>query len=85
MNAIAPDWTRTPGNNPPHHELARRRYVPLGREGVVEECGDVVAFLCSPMARYVTGAVIPVDGGTAAAAGWLRTPGGGWSLLGRDG
>ena len=84
VNAIAPDWTRTPGNDLPHHAGRAAAYVPLGREGVIEECGDVVAFLCSPLARYVTGAVVPVDGGTAAAGGWLRTADGGWSLLGRD-
>jgi 3-oxoacyl-[acyl-carrier protein] reductase len=37
--------------------------VPLGRLGRVEEVGDVVAFLCSDEASYVTGALVPVDGG----------------------
>jgi 3-oxoacyl-[acyl-carrier protein] reductase len=37
--------------------------VPLGRIGSVEEIAGVVGFVASPAAGYVTGAVIPVDGG----------------------
>jgi 3-oxoacyl-[acyl-carrier protein] reductase len=37
--------------------------VPLGRLGTAGEVGDVVAFLCSDQAAYVTGAIVPVDGG----------------------
>jgi 3-oxoacyl-[acyl-carrier protein] reductase len=37
--------------------------VPLGRFGTADECASVVAFLCSDAASYVTGALVPVDGG----------------------
>lgn len=39
------------------------RDIPAGRYGTVEEIGHIAAFLASPLASYVNGAVIPVDGG----------------------
>jgi 3-oxoacyl-[acyl-carrier protein] reductase len=44
-------------------EAAARERVPAGRLGTPEEYGDLVAFLCSERAAYLTGAVIPLDGG----------------------
>ena len=44
-------------------EAAARTEVPAGRLGTVEEYGDLVAFLCSQRAAYITGTVIPIDGG----------------------
>lgn len=44
-----------------------RREIPMGRLGRPEEIGDVVAFLCSERASYVTGASVQVDGGIIAS------------------
>jgi 3-oxoacyl-[acyl-carrier protein] reductase len=41
----------------------RARTIPLGRIGRPEELASLVAFLASPLAAYITGATIPVDGG----------------------
>lgn len=87
VNCIAPDHTVTPGNQgnragpvdpatwrqqPPEERDAMNRLIPLGREGIDTECGDAAVFLCSALSSYVTGMVLPVDGGTAAAGGWVR-------------
>ena len=47
-------------------EMAREQ-VPAGRLGTPEEYGDLVAFLCSERAAYVTGTTIPIDGGLLRA------------------
>ncbi len=44
-------------------EERARSEVPAGRLGTPEEYGDLVTFLCSERAAYLTGAVIPLDGG----------------------
>jgi 3-oxoacyl-[acyl-carrier protein] reductase len=49
-------------------EAAAREQVPAGRLGRPEEYGDLVAFLCSERAAYLTGAVVPLDGGLLSSA-----------------
>lgn len=49
-------------------EASAREDVPAGRLGKPEEYGDLVAFLCSERAAYLTGAVIPLDGGATRTA-----------------
>ena len=70
VNAVAPGVIRTPMtelyfSDPDMIERLRRAY-PLGRAGAPEEVAEVIAFLASERARYVTGTVVPVDGGYTA-------------------
>lgn len=47
-------------------QVMKNRGVPLGRVGEAEEAGDVIAFLASERASYLTGVAINIDGGTSA-------------------
>jgi 3-oxoacyl-[acyl-carrier protein] reductase len=49
-------------------EARAREEVPAGRLGTPAEYGDLVAFLCSQRAAYLTGTVIPLDGGLLRSA-----------------
>jgi 3-oxoacyl-[acyl-carrier protein] reductase len=46
--------------------MVQQRGVPLGRVAEAEECGDLIAYLSSPRAAYITGVAINFDGGTSA-------------------
>ncbi|MEX0666351.1 MAG: SDR family oxidoreductase [Acidimicrobiia bacterium] len=78
VNAIAPDVTQTTQVDyskfvPPELEDHWPIWVPMGRVGAPPDNADVVLFLASDMSRFVTGHVIPTDGGTVVAGGWFRT------------
>lgn len=64
-NVVAPGPINTAMTNalPEERRSELIASVPLGRMGTPEEVAAVIDFLCSPAAAYVTGAVVPVDGG----------------------
>ena len=80
VNAIAPDVTQSLQVDYDAMVPDERRdrwpvWVPVGRRGEPEDSADVVVFLASSLSRFVTGQVIPTDGGTLTAGGWFRTVG----------
>jgi 3-oxoacyl-[acyl-carrier protein] reductase len=77
VNAVAPDAMPTPGDElladavSQGQRDAYDRKVPLGW-GHVDDAAGAVVFLVSDLARWVTGTVLHIDGGSHAAAGWVR-------------
>ena len=68
VNALAPGFfpTRMTEKVLPRAEAFLKATLPLGRPGAPGELGGAVLFLASPASDYVTGAVLPVDGGATA-------------------
>jgi NAD(P)-dependent dehydrogenase (short-subunit alcohol dehydrogenase family) len=72
VNAIAPgpiEGTEGMARLTPTEESRRQveQTIPLRRYGRIDEIADLAVFLCSDAAQYLTGAVIPCDGGLAVA------------------
>ena len=63
VNQVAPGWTIT--ENVPDSDAARpyQEQVPLGRRGTDQEIANVVTFLASDLASFISGAYVPVCGG----------------------
>ena len=71
VNCICPGYIATPIiqgilNDPERLEKASARH-PMGRIGQPEEVAAAVAFLASDEASFITGAILPIDGGYLAA------------------
>jgi 2-hydroxycyclohexanecarboxyl-CoA dehydrogenase len=87
VNGIAPDMADTL-QTPAEMMLQGRdpamipHWVPLGRFGQPDDYADAALFLASDLSRFITGHILPVDGGTTAASGWyLRSDEKGWTNL----
>ena len=86
VNDVAPETTDTPqvaldymipAENRPHAD----RTIPLGRFGRPQDVAGAAMFLASPLAEWITGSAIHVDGGALAASGWTRAPDGQWTVV----
>jgi len=61
VNSVAPGWIATGSQTPDEAEAGR--FTPIGRSGTPDEIAEVVAFLATERASYLTGQSIVVDGG----------------------
>lgn len=71
VNAIAPGWIATPMTQALQDDPSRSAPIlartPLGRWGKPEEVAEGAVFLCTPAAVFMTGVILPIDGGYMVA------------------
>lgn len=72
VNAVSPGLIDRPGLDADWPEGVARwlERAPLGRLGTPRDVGDACVFLCSPMAQWISGANLVVDGGVSARPTW---------------
>jgi 3-oxoacyl-[acyl-carrier protein] reductase len=70
VNCVAPGWVDTEmaaqpyGRDDGRGRAEIERTIPLGRVATAEDCAGPIVFLCSPLARHITGEVLNVNGGS---------------------
>lgn len=71
VNAVAPGWIATPLTGALREDETRSQAIlertPLNRWGQPDDIAGAVLFLCSPAARFITGAMLTIDGGYSIA------------------
>ena len=61
VNSVAPGWIETGSST--EEEKTAGRHTPMGRSGTPPEVADLIAFLASDEATYITGQTLVIDGG----------------------
>jgi 3-oxoacyl-[acyl-carrier protein] reductase len=67
VNSVAPGWVDTEMAAKPYANGGRERItatIPIGRIATAEDIAGPIVFLCSPLARHITGEILNVNGGS---------------------
>jgi len=75
VNAVAPGTIQVPRNAGSGETPEDRAVIPMGRRGRPEDIAGAVLFLLSDLAAWITGQLIPVDGGASIRPGYLDETG----------
>jgi 2-dehydro-3-deoxy-D-gluconate 5-dehydrogenase len=77
VNILAAGWVNSDWSHPLLNEAGKLHIpsdIPLNQAGTPEEVGAACCFLASPLSRYITGAILPVDGGYLLTKSEGKTP-----------